>query len=147
MNIFAKFTADGVLSITCTVLWTTKKVTHVKKWCLNFAVLLLFPEEMQQNWKHIWKPGCLEIQIQILYVHILSGPNIILKLPYFFEINFFASKKFHQRAQFFTAAVSNGRRKPRRFSWIRLPWLIVQTEVCQLSVCWWRNKQQLSVCK
>ncbi len=37
--------------------------------------------------------------------------------------------------------------KPRRFSFIRYRLLIVQTEVCRLSVCLRRNKQKLSVCK
>ncbi len=40
------------------------------------------------------------------------------------------------------AAVSNGNQKPRRFSF-----LIVQTEVSRLSVCWWGNKRKLSVCR
>jgi hypothetical protein len=36
---------------------------------------------------------------------------------------------------------------PGDFPWSVYHLLIVQTEVCRLSVCLWRNKQKLSVCK
>jgi hypothetical protein len=39
------------------------------------------------------------------------------------------------------------KRKPRRFFLIIYRLLIVQTEICRLSVCLWRNKGKLSVCK
>jgi hypothetical protein len=45
------------------------------------------------------------------------------------------------------AAVSNGKRKPNRFSLVRLSLLIVQTELSNLSVCCRRTKRKLSICK
>jgi hypothetical protein len=63
------------------------------------------------------------------------------KLDCFSELVFnsveFNIGKFRSFAQ-----KSNGKRMPRRFSLI----LVVQTEVCRLSVCWRRNKQKLAVC-
>jgi hypothetical protein len=116
------------------------------------------PTTLPQNFKSYsyWWARLLKQQTSITVYHFAdqgkqTSDFCFLLVPFsthihIRKIELYINAHIHLHIYIYTA-ISNGKQKPWRFSLIHLPLLIVQTEVCHLTVCWWRNTQKLSICK